>query len=323
MFHLFSVGCVVVITDKAHYCRAICGLHNVVSSGPDTAVAGHKGEQQWTQETALWGAGAREITLEVLSPTRTDWGLSVRKSSSQLYRGRWSQAGPVCLPDAAGWWCWTPSWSSETTFTHVCSSIPLFIQAFSLACVVMFFITLTSSMHLWMYADTDYVYSSTHVWWLSVAPALNISQSVHLNQSCNASMAPADQHSPASLCFFFIFFFLLISRGLYAEISITERWSEELRWGRGAALNAFLMLLWAMSSVLFPLVAKSTYWWKWGNTVFMLAWLKSPTTVKTPPGCVDCSSLMEWYTTFRAFLVLALGGMNTAMKMITVNSQGR
>ena len=87
MFHLFSVGCVVVITDKAHYCRAICGLHNVVSSGPDTAVAGHKGEQQWTQETALWGAGAREITLEVLSPTRTDWGLSVRKSSSQLYRG--------------------------------------------------------------------------------------------------------------------------------------------------------------------------------------------------------------------------------------------
>ena len=37
--------------------------------------------------------------------------------------GCWSQGGPVCSSKAAGWWCWTPSWSPETTFAHVCSSL--------------------------------------------------------------------------------------------------------------------------------------------------------------------------------------------------------
>ena len=29
MFHLFSVGLVIIITDKAHYCRVIRKLHDV------------------------------------------------------------------------------------------------------------------------------------------------------------------------------------------------------------------------------------------------------------------------------------------------------
>ena len=44
--------------------------------------------------------------------------------------------------------------------------------------------------------------------------------------------------------------------------------------------------------------------------------------MKTPSGCEECSSLMEWYRTFRASLEFVLGGMYAAVKMITVNSQG-
>ena len=50
MFHLFHIGRVVVITDKAHYYPIIRKLHNLVSSGPGTAVVGHQGEQQWTKD---------------------------------------------------------------------------------------------------------------------------------------------------------------------------------------------------------------------------------------------------------------------------------
>ena len=70
--------------DKAHYCRVIRKLQIVVGSGPGTAVVGHKGEQQQTQDAALGEPVLREMTLKVLLPTCTDWGLSVRKSSSQL-----------------------------------------------------------------------------------------------------------------------------------------------------------------------------------------------------------------------------------------------
>ena len=34
-------------------------LHDMVSSVPGTRVMGHQGEQQWTQDTALRGAGAQ------------------------------------------------------------------------------------------------------------------------------------------------------------------------------------------------------------------------------------------------------------------------
>ena len=38
MFHLLSVGLVVVITDMDHYCCVICKLHNGVICGPGTTV---------------------------------------------------------------------------------------------------------------------------------------------------------------------------------------------------------------------------------------------------------------------------------------------
>ena len=72
-----------------------------------------------------------------------------------------------------------------------------------------------------MCADMDSAYSTTCVWWLSMAAALNMSQSVHSNSSCNVSMASAGQ----TLTCFTVGFFL-ISRCLYAGINITERWAR-------------------------------------------------------------------------------------------------
>ena len=77
-FPLLSVGCILVIMDKAHYCCVICKLHNVVISGPGTTAVGHQCEEEWTRDAALRGA---------LLPTCTDCGLLVRKSSSQLHWG--------------------------------------------------------------------------------------------------------------------------------------------------------------------------------------------------------------------------------------------
>lgn len=59
MFHLLSVGKVIIVLEKAHDCCVICKLHDVVSSGPGAALASHQGEQQRTQDAALRGAGAQ------------------------------------------------------------------------------------------------------------------------------------------------------------------------------------------------------------------------------------------------------------------------
>ena len=68
MFHLLSVGHAAVLKDEAHNCCVICKLHNVVSSGPGTAVMGHQGEQQCTQDAVLRGAGAQgEDTVGVVA----------------------------------------------------------------------------------------------------------------------------------------------------------------------------------------------------------------------------------------------------------------
>lgn len=49
---LLSVGQVIIVLNKAHYCHVVHKPHNVVSSGPGTAVMSHHGEQQRTQDAA-------------------------------------------------------------------------------------------------------------------------------------------------------------------------------------------------------------------------------------------------------------------------------
>ena len=134
-----------------------------------------------------------------------------------------------------------------------------------------------------MCADMDSAYSTTCVWWLSMAAALNMSQSVHSNSSCNVSMASAGH---LLHCGFFPDQQMFVCRNKH------HREMSEAR-----------------SGVPSLLVAKSTYWWRWENSVWMLAWLKSLATMKTPSQCVDCSSPMEWYRSFRDSLVFALGGI--------------
>lgn len=71
-----------------------------------------------------------------------------------------------------------------------------------------------------------------------------------------------------------------------------EMWSEKPRLGRGTALYASHLLVYTWSSVLFPLVAKETCWWKRGRMSVSLAWLKSLATMKKASGCLFWSSQM-------------------------------
>lgn len=70
----------------AHNCCVVHVLQDVVAAVLGVTVMGHQGEQQGGQNTSLEGVSAQEMTLDVLLPTRTDWVLSVKKSSNQLHR---------------------------------------------------------------------------------------------------------------------------------------------------------------------------------------------------------------------------------------------
>lgn len=53
---------------RPYHCRVVCKLHNVIGGEPRAAVMGHRGEEQWTQHTALQGSRAHRDDLEEVVP---------------------------------------------------------------------------------------------------------------------------------------------------------------------------------------------------------------------------------------------------------------
>ncbi len=98
-------------------------------------------------------------------------------------------------------------------------------------------------------------------------------------------------------------------------------WSDWPRWGRGAALNPCLMLL-EHGGVFLPLDGNFTCWLSFDRTVFKFAWLKAPAITNISPRWALCCSLMVVSKRPNAVLVLASGGMYTAVIMTTVDSHG-
>ncbi len=105
---------------------------------------------------------------------------------------------------------------------------------------------------------------------------------------------------------------------------MTVMWSEAPRWGRGRGLvRSSLGGVNKVQSVVSP-------WWKvyvlgiFGNTLFRSAWLKSPAKMRKASGWAVCCSLMCWYRSFSAslLLLLELGGMYTATSSMAVYSLG-
>ncbi|KAI3370764.1 hypothetical protein L3Q82_007108 [Scortum barcoo] len=88
LLHLLSVGQVVVISDEAHHCSVVSAnftIWLVADLGTQSCVIRVNSRGLRTQP---WGEPVlRVMTLEVFLLTRTDCGLSVRKSNSQLHRG--------------------------------------------------------------------------------------------------------------------------------------------------------------------------------------------------------------------------------------------
>ncbi len=85
------------------------------------------GVQSWVSRvkrrglsTHPWGAPVFSVmVLDVLMPTRTAWGLPVRKSNSQLHREVLSPSWTNCEWAAEGWLCWMLNWSLWTASWHV------------------------------------------------------------------------------------------------------------------------------------------------------------------------------------------------------------
>ena len=74
--------------------------------------------------TKPWGDPVLSMMeLQVLLPTRTDWGLSVRKSLIQRH-SRSGQEGGVSPLVSGGWWNWMLIWNWCTGFCYRCLSCP-------------------------------------------------------------------------------------------------------------------------------------------------------------------------------------------------------
>ncbi len=86
------------------------------------------GVQSWVSRvkrrglsTHPWGAPVFSVmVLDVLLPTRTAWGLPVRKSNSQLHSDVLSPAVPVYGWAVEEWLCWMLNWSLWTAIWHTC-----------------------------------------------------------------------------------------------------------------------------------------------------------------------------------------------------------
>lgn len=85
--HLVPVGQFAVIPDEAHNCCVVRKVQEVIGV--------ESGQQSWVIRVNSRGLRTqpsgepmfREVALEMLFFTRTDWDLLVKKSSSQLHRG--------------------------------------------------------------------------------------------------------------------------------------------------------------------------------------------------------------------------------------------
>ncbi len=87
--HLAPVVCLISVANETHHRHVICKINEKVRVVWRCAVVGQpEWRGGWLQHTSLGGGGAcvQCDGADVLMPTRTAWGLPVRKSNSQLHR---------------------------------------------------------------------------------------------------------------------------------------------------------------------------------------------------------------------------------------------
>ncbi len=103
--HLAPVVCLISVADETHHSRVIRKFNEEVGVVWRCAVMGQQSEEEGAQHTSLGGpcvqCDGAVMVLDVLLPTRTAWGLPVRKSNSQLH-------SDVLSPSWTNLWmsCW-------------------------------------------------------------------------------------------------------------------------------------------------------------------------------------------------------------------------
>ncbi len=100
--HLAPVVCLISVADETHHSRVIRKFNEEVGVVWRCAVMGQQSEEEGAQHTSLGGGAVFSVmVLDVLLPTRTAWGLLVRKSNSQLH-------SDVLSPSWTNLWmsCW-------------------------------------------------------------------------------------------------------------------------------------------------------------------------------------------------------------------------